>query len=400
MNIEQVTKNNVGNISDSELRNLRNRAVQVYDRTELGRQAIAKRTVGISQPVPRDLFLDSYRLIRDEMEKRGLSHKRDAIDSKLVRKDLRGVDVSELPPIMLQKDAVCLTGQFVADPKKTNTVGVWMADGIPIEMEKRMAEAILYQTDRDVAVVDNLAAPAITAYDLMLIPRGETKDVDMDVIAKAQRVPISKPYPNEHAARQLDPKQFQEFRREKDKFGPGIDAIWGIDSNGKAKLQSIRFDSSKFTVAQARKWLKDHGKKTVIEPAKKSNKVKKIEIGKFTKVDEEERIVGGIVYAPDEVDSQGDYTDADEIWNALKGYMINTGGVMKIMHKGKEIDAPVVEVFQAEADTMKGGSHIPAGAWYQANYIPEEMDDVWNDIRDGRLTGYSMAGNAEVEGEG
>ena len=396
MNIEQVTKSNVGGLSNNDLRNLRNRAVQVYDRTELGRQAITKRTVGITQPVPRDLFLESYRAIRDEMEQRGIPHKRESIDGKLVRKDLRGVDVSELPPIMLQEACVCLTGGFVADPKHTSTVGVWMADGFPVDLEKRMAEAILHQTDRDVVVTDELIAPAIPAYDLVLMPRSETREANQDMFAKAKSVSTAKPYPHEHAARQLNPGQFSEFSRENDKFGAGIDAIWGIGSDGKTKLQAVRFDSSKFTVAEAKKWLKDHDMKTTIEPAKD---VAKIEVGKFTKVDEEERVIGGIVYAPDEVDSQGDYTDSDEIWRAMKHYMVTTGGVMKIMHKGKRIDAPVVEVFYAEQDTIKGGSHIPAGAWYQANYIPEEMDDVWEAIKEGKLSGYSMAGEAEVEGD-
>ena len=389
MNVEQVTKSNIGNIQDDELRNLRNRAVQVYDRNELGREAIAKRTVGISQPVPRDLFMDSYRVIRDEMEKRGISYKPGDIDSKLVRKDLRGVDIAELPPIMLQKDAVCLTGAFVADPKRTATVDVWMADGVPVEMEKRMAEAILFQTDHDVAVVDELVAPAITAYDLMLIPRSTTREVAKEAITKA-RQGDGKPFANELTAVQLDAKAFHEFTRDKNKFGKGIDAIWGTRQDGKTKLQSVRFDGDEFTQADANAWLSEHKYATMSED--------KMEIGKFTKVDDEQRIVGGIVYAPDEVDSQGDYTDTEEIWAAMKQYMINTGGLMKIMHKGKQIDAPVIDVFQAEVDTMKGGSHIPAGAWYQSNYIPEGMDDVWESIKKGELSGYSMAGQAEVEG--
>lgn len=68
------------------------------------------------------------------------------------------------------------------------------------------------------------------------------------------------PYANEHAARLKDPGQFDEFRRDNDKFGEGIDAIWGIKTNGEthAELQAIRFDKEKFTPDEAKEWLSEH----------------------------------------------------------------------------------------------------------------------------------------------
>jgi len=82
---------------------------------------------------------------------------------------------------------------------------------------------------------------------------------------------LQAPYANEHAARLKDPDQYKRFRRENDKFGTGIHAIWGIkDEGGKevVELQAIRFDASKFTEAQARAWLKDHDHHPIFfEPA-------------------------------------------------------------------------------------------------------------------------------------
>jgi len=76
------------------------------------------------------------------------------------------------------------------------------------------------------------------------------------------------PYPNEHAARLKEPSRYERFRRENDKFGPGIHAIWGITSDGKSELQAIRFDADKFTVAEAKAWLEEHGHKPILfEPA-------------------------------------------------------------------------------------------------------------------------------------
>jgi hypothetical protein len=57
------------------------------------------------------------------------------------------------------------------------------------------------------------------------------------------KIDISKPFPNEHAARLVAPGKFVE-------------------------LQAIRFDNKKFTVAQAKAWLKDHNHKPILfEPA-------------------------------------------------------------------------------------------------------------------------------------
>ena len=67
------------------------------------------------------------------------------------------------------------------------------------------------------------------------------------------------PYPNEHSCRKIDPKKFKSFTRTNNKFGAGIHAVWGKNPNRPVQLQAIRFDKEKFTVAQAKKWLKDHG---------------------------------------------------------------------------------------------------------------------------------------------
>lgn len=85
------------------------------------------------------------------------------------------------------------------------------------------------------------------------------------------------PFPNEHAARQTDPKQYKgNFRRKHPKgFPAGVDVVFGIktvDGKKKAEIQTIRFKSSKWTVSAARKWLKDHGFKTAIEAAVKPKK--------------------------------------------------------------------------------------------------------------------------------
>lgn len=109
----------------------------------------------------------------------------------------------------------------------------------------------------------------------------------------------------------------------------------------------------------------------------------------------EERIVGGIVYAPDVPDQQGDYTTTAEIWKAMKTFAEN-GFPLGVMHSGKA-KAHVVECFQAEKDTKKGGDVIPAGAWYMAAKVDD--DELWEAIKLGRMTGWSMSGQAESTNE-
>jgi len=77
------------------------------------------------------------------------------------------------------------------------------------------------------------------------------------------------PYPNEHAARINDPGKYKRMRRQNNKFGPGIHAIFGIPEKGAIELQAIRFDRSKYTPKQAQKWLKEHDYKAMLEEATK-----------------------------------------------------------------------------------------------------------------------------------
>jgi hypothetical protein len=93
-----------------------------------------------------------------------------------------------------------------------------------------------------------------------------------------------KPFPNEHAARIVAPGKFDEFRRRNNAGGSGIHFIFGITRNPRtSELQAIRFDRTKFTVAQARAWLKEHDHKPLLfEPA----------TGKATKISQATR------YAP------------------------------------------------------------------------------------------------------
>ncbi|MEK9895470.1 MAG: phage major capsid protein, partial [Burkholderiaceae bacterium] len=99
-----------------------------------------------------------------------------------------------------------------------------------------------------------------------------------------------RPYPNEHAARLVDPDQFDDFRREKEAGGTGVDFIYGI-ADGKSRIQSIRFDASVFSEGEARDWLDEHDFKPIkFEPAIKERTMEDQEIAIEDQVDEIEEI--------------------------------------------------------------------------------------------------------------
>ena len=112
----------------------------------------------------------------------------------------------------------------------------------------------------------------------------DDSNLDLDIVLK--------PYPNFHAARQRDPEDFEKssFRYMKDRGGDGIDFVVGkLKGKTSMTLQSIRFDSEKYSVTECRAWLKKHGYKSKVEGAKK----KEIEIIPYFQV----------IRTPEEVES-------------------------------------------------------------------------------------------------
>lgn len=130
----------------------------------------------------------------------------------------------------------------------------------------------------------------------------------------------------------------------------------------------------------------DHEK----EPKEKSSFMLRI-----LKVDKKKQIVGGIVYQPDVKDSQGDYTNTEEIEKAMYRFMEKYGRDpkrIKVEHEGRTRYYPVLESFQPEQDIKKGGKTVPAGSWWLMIKVPDK--DVWAEVEAGRLTGFSMGGRA------
>lgn len=123
-----------------------------------------------------------------------------------------------------------------------------------------------------------------------------------------------------------------------------------------------------------------------------SNLVKEVLI---TKVNEEQRLVYGIVYSPDEIDAHGDTASAEVIKQMAYDFMKDrkTDKVDKIHNE------QAGEGFVAESWLTKDNDAIfndaKPGSWAVA--IKIEKDETWDQVKSGEIKGLSMQALASVE---
>lgn len=109
-------------------------------------------------------------------------------------------------------------------------------------------------------------------WEIPLISKIEDDKIIVGGFEKENKETIMKPYPNEHSARIHSPDKYIRFRRQNNKLGEGIHVIFGITADEKTEIQSIRFSASKFSVAEAKTWLKEHDFRPIsFEPAIKKD---------------------------------------------------------------------------------------------------------------------------------
>lgn len=107
---------------------------------------------------------------------------------------------------------------------------------------------------------------------------------------------------------------------------------------------------------------------------------------------EDERIVYGIVYEPDETDTEGDTVNAEVIRKAAHYYMAMSQ-VTKVNHKGAAVPTDILESYLAPMDISIAGRAIKKGTWIMVVRVNDS--DIWKSIKEGDLTGFSLAGPAK-----
>jgi hypothetical protein len=139
----------------------------------------------------------------------------------------------------------------------------------------------------------------------------------------------------------------------------------------------------------------------VLKPVSKVEKIKvkneakevekNLELVPIEKSDEQ--IVYGIVYEPDTKDAQGDQASAEEIRKAAYDFMENARA-FKVMHKGKKVKVKILENYIAPVDFTIAKRNVKKGSWVLVTRVLDKK--LWQEIKAGNLTGYSMAGYANV----
>ncbi|MCY8258898.1 XkdF-like putative serine protease domain-containing protein [Bacillus spizizenii] len=116
------------------------------------------------------------------------------------------------------------------------------------------------------------------------------------------------------------------------------------------------------------------------------------EVKVLTKEADEQKLVYGIVYEPDTVDAHGDFMTAAEIEKAAHGFLKDAREIDK-QHDFQGGVGEVVESYVAPADFEMNGKTIKKGSWV---LVTKASEEVWEQIKKGEITGYSMAGTAET----
>ena len=204
---------------------------------------------------------------------------------------------------------------------------------------------------------------------------------------------FDRPYIGEHSARLTNPDQYDEFRRENDKFGIGIHAIWGIKLKPKrtAELQAIRFDAKKFTPAKAKQWLKDHDYKPILfEPAKEEKTIKTgmlyrtVEI-KDEEVNRDDRIIDVSFSSEEPIERFFGIEILDHEKESVRLNRLNKGGSLLVQHNTDDI-VGVIEKAYISSDRM-GRAKVRFGKSTRAE---EVFQDVIDRIRTNISVGYQI----------
>jgi hypothetical protein len=106
----------------------------------------------------------------------------------------------------------------------------------------------------------------------------------------------------------------------------------------------------------------------------------------------DERYVLGVVLEPETEDSQKDIYSAEEIRQAAHKFMEAYGSI-GLMHKvalGGRV--AILESWIAPCDFDLNGQHVKKGTWMLAIRVKD--DDLWDAVKKGELTGFSIGGSA------
>lgn len=228
------------------------------------------------------------------------------------------------------------------------------------------------------------------------LEKGKTRGIDY--LKSADPEPISKPEVTDTLVR-LPVRARVEGHDIRTITINDVDGITALEDVVDKEIVTYLFDrEKKWTMEEAKAWVEEHTEKSQSGESideKKTAGPDDTRLIKFIKVDTSQHLVGGIIYEPNEVDTQGDFAVEEDITKAMYRFMekyATQTARIKVQHEGESYSFPIIECFQPETDIRKGGKTVKKGSWWMMVKITN--DSVWRDIEEGRLTGFSMGGRA------
>jgi molecular chaperone DnaK (HSP70) len=117
----------------------------------------------------------------------------------------------------------------------------------------------------------------------------------------------------------------------------------------------------------------------------------------ISKSEPEKGLIYGIVYAPDEVDTDGDYSTVEEIEKAAYSFMKN----LRLQNIDKDHSFNTVDAYVCESWVTRENDALfkdePIGSW--AVCIKLESDELKEAVKNGEIAGISMAGTSSTTQE-
>jgi len=143
----------------------------------------------------------------------------------------------------------------------------------------------------------------------------------------------------------------------------------------------------------------DSGVKELTEEDK--DKAEETEVSKslfvpIEKINDEKQTITGVVLQPEIVDAQGDIISKKVIEDAAHNYLSGYNRVTKLglMHKDFKPQFELYESFIAPVDLVIGTKQVKAGSWIIVIHVLSSK--VWKQVKEGKLTGFSIGGKAKV----
>lgn len=111
----------------------------------------------------------------------------------------------------------------------------------------------------------------------------------------------------------------------------------------------------------------------------------KVDVSRIVKIDNDEQVVYGEVYAPYVLDSHGEMMLPEDVKLLAHRFLLTVKNHMiDIMHNNKIVKASVIESFVAR----RGDPDYTEDAWVLGTKIFDAQ--AWADIKVGKLNGYSL----------